>query len=225
VNTDELFSILRSHRERHPADGEAFDRVGALLGLPPLHSNGSAALDKALNLTASTPPPLSLPLRIKAAKASTLGWSADLYALSGARAVATLYSDATTATTSPAVSLVSVGTSGGQAAAFTYDLPQSVVYSRQGNPAWEKLERDTQTPIRSDDLYFGGSSTDWVNLGKAAIPQADEQQRLLGQLILNMNADRKPLPRFWYLPRDLKAVVVMTGDDHATGGTAGRLRT
>ncbi|TMA21128.1 MAG: hypothetical protein E6J62_05040 [Deltaproteobacteria bacterium] len=81
MNTDELFSILRSHRERHPADGEAFDRVGALLGLPPLHSNGSAALDKALNLTASTPPPLSLPLRIKAAKASTLGWSADLYAL------------------------------------------------------------------------------------------------------------------------------------------------
>lgn len=81
MNTDELFSILRSHRERHPADGEAFDRVGALLGLPPLYSNGSAALDKALNLTASTPPPLSLPLRIKAAKASTLGWSADLYAL------------------------------------------------------------------------------------------------------------------------------------------------
>jgi hypothetical protein len=81
VNTEELFSILRTHRERHPADGDAFDRVGALLGLPSLHSNGSAALDKALNLTASSPPPLSLPLRVKAAKASTLGWSADLYAL------------------------------------------------------------------------------------------------------------------------------------------------
>ena len=37
-----------------------------------------------------------------------------------------------------------------------------------------------------------------------------------------MNADRKPMPRFWYLPRLLKAAVVMTGDDHATGGTAGR---
>jgi hypothetical protein len=81
VNTDELFSILRSHREQNPADGDAFDRVGALLGLPPLQSKGSAALDKALNLTASSPPPLSLPLRIKAAKASNLGWSADLYAL------------------------------------------------------------------------------------------------------------------------------------------------
>ena len=31
-----------------------------------------------------------------------------------------------------------------------------------------------------------------------------------------------PLPRFWYLPRGDKAVVVMTGDDHGNGGTAGR---
>ncbi len=37
-----------------------------------------------------------------------------------------------------------------------------------------------------------------------------------------MTADRKPLPRFWYLPRALKAAVVMTGDDHGNGGTAGR---
>ncbi len=37
-----------------------------------------------------------------------------------------------------------------------------------------------------------------------------------------MNADRKPLPRFWYFPRGEKAVVVMTGDDHGNGGTAGR---
>ena len=31
-----------------------------------------------------------------------------------------------------------------------------------------------------------------------------------------------PLPRFWYFPRDEEAVIVMTGDDHASGGTAGR---
>ncbi len=37
-----------------------------------------------------------------------------------------------------------------------------------------------------------------------------------------MNVDRKPLPRFWYFPRGEKAVVVMTGDDHANNGTAGR---
>ncbi len=57
---------------------------------------------------------------------------------------------------------------------------------------------------------------------KVAIPQADEQQRLLANLIGDVTADRKPLPRFWYLPRDEKAAVVMTGDDHGNGGTAGR---
>ena len=57
---------------------------------------------------------------------------------------------------------------------------------------------------------------------KVAIPQADEQQRLLANLIGFMNADRKPLPKFWYLPRGYKAAIVMTGDDHGNNGTAGR---
>lgn len=152
--------------------------------------------------------------------------AADRYTLNGATAVATLYSNATTATSNPAVTLVSVGTAGGQAAAFTFDLGRSVVYSRQGNPAWNGQERDGFTPVRSDDLYFGAATadpqTDWVNLDKALIPQADEQQRLLANLMTSMNLDKKPLPRFWYFPRGFKAVVVMTGDDHANGGTAGR---
>ena len=63
---------------------------------------------------------------------------------------------------------------------------------------------------------------DWVDRDKIAIPQADEQQRLLANLIGKMNIDRAPLPRFWYFPRSEKAVVVMTGDDHASGGTAAR---
>ncbi len=43
-------------------------------------------------------------------------------------------------------------------------------------------------------------------------------------LITVMERDKMPLPRFWYLPRGEKAVVVMSGDDHSptrrTGGTA-----
>jgi hypothetical protein len=152
--------------------------------------------------------------------------TADRYALNGATAVATLYSNASTATTAPAVTMRSVGTNGGRAAAFTYDLARSVVYTRQGNPAWIGQERDGTTPIRSDDLFYGPASFDpqpnWVDLNKVAIPQADEQQRLLINLIGQLTADKKPLPRFWYLPRGLKAAVIMTGDDHATGGTAGR---
>jgi hypothetical protein len=135
---------------------------------------------------------------------------ADRYALNGATAVATLYSNATTATTNPAVTIRGVGSNNGQAAAFTYDLAKSIVYTRQGNPAWSGQERDGVTPIRSDDLFY----PDWINLSKVAIPQADEQQRLLANMIIHMNMAKKPLPRFWYFPRGLPAVVVMTGDNH-----------
>jgi hypothetical protein len=152
--------------------------------------------------------------------------AADRYTVGDATTVATLFSNATTATSNPAVTVRSVGTNGGHAAAFTFDLARSIVYTRQGNPAWAGQERDGITPIRSGDLYFGAQpgdvQPDWIDLAKVAIPQADEQQRLLAQLILHVNADRKPLPRFWYLPHMAKAAIVMTGDDHANGGTAGR---
>ena len=157
--------------------------------------------------------------------------SAQLSTLAGATSFATLYSTATTATANPAVTVRSVGANGGQAAAFMFDLATSIVYTRQGNPAWAGTERDGVTPRRSDDMFFGASASDpqadWVDRGKIAIPQADEQQRFLANLITDMNADRKPLPRFWYFPNAHRAVVVMTGDDHgylysAGGGTAER---
>jgi WD40 repeat protein len=152
--------------------------------------------------------------------------TADRYTLNGASSIATLYTNASTATSNPAVTLRKVGRNGGKAAAFTYDLARSVVYTRQGNPAWATQERDGFSPIRSDDLFFGSANEDiqpdWVNLNKVAIPQADEQQRLLANLIIKMNVNKKPLPHFWYFPHGKKAVVLMTGDDHATGGTAAR---
>jgi len=144
--------------------------------------------------------------------------SADLYSTNGASTIASLYSDAVTSTTYPAVTVNSFGA--GQAAAFTYDLARSVIYTRQGNPAWSGEARDGQSLIRSDDLFFGAASfdpqLDWVDLTKVSIPQADEQQRLLANLILQMNAAKKPLPRFWYFPSGFEAVVVMTGDDHGS---------
>ena len=152
--------------------------------------------------------------------------TADRYTLNGATSVATLYSNSTTATTNPAVTLRSVGANGGQAAAFTYDLARSVVLTHQGNPAWAGQDRDGVIPTRPNDLFFGAMAgnvqPDWLDTSKIAIPQADEQQRLLANMLTTMTRDRKPLPRFWYLPRGEKAVVVMTGDDHAEGGTAGR---
>lgn len=161
--------------------------------------------------------------------------TADRYTLSGGTSIATLYSNATNATAYPAVTWRNVGGNGGQAAMFAYDLATSVFLTRQGNPAWASQDRDGDGLARPDDLFFGATANgaygpptnDWVNLNKLAIPQADEQQRLLAKMIVEMANDRQPLPRFWYFPRGLKAAVVMTGDDHGDfyggfNGTKGR---
>ena len=153
--------------------------------------------------------------------------TADRYTLNGATALATLYSNATTATAHPAVTRRQAGA--GTAVAFAYDLARSIVYTRQGNPAWSGQERDGFSPIRGNDFFYGARAgdvqPDWVNLSKVAIPQADEQQRFLWNIVLDVNKTRKPLPRFWYFPRMLKAVVIMTGDDHANNGTEERFNT
>lgn len=151
---------------------------------------------------------------------------ADLYDLNGATSIATLYSTASTATAYPAITSNPVGANGGSAVAFLYDLSRSVVYTRQGNPAWAGDERDGVSPIRSDDIFYGNKSgdvqPDWIDFNKIAIPQADEQMHLLTNIILQNNLHRKPLPRFWFLPKGLKAAIVMTGDDHGNNGTTGR---
>ena len=135
-------------------------------------------------------------------------------ALAGTSTLATLYQDASTPTASPAVTRRDVGANGGSASAFTYDLARTIVLLRQGNPAWVNQNRDGEAgPNRSNDLFFGGTEPDWVDLDKVAIPQADEQQRLLANLLVDMTRDSQPLPRFWYLPRGEKAAIVLTGDE------------
>ena len=155
--------------------------------------------------------------------------TADLYTAAGATTVANLYSTSTSPTSYSAATTRSVGTSGGSASSFTYDLSRSVVLSRQGNPSWAGQDRDGTLPIRSDDLYFGAKTgdvqPDWVDFTTVIIPQADEQQRLLVNLIEHVNNERKPLPRFWYMPAGHKAAIIMTGDDHGNNGTAGRFDT
>ncbi len=160
---------------------------------------------------------------------------AELFSLNGATAIANLYSSSTQATPYPAVTKATAGS--GLAAAFAYDLARSVVYSRQGNPAWSGQNRgafidpNTGDPIDrilAVDLFYGAASfdpkPDWIDLSKVQIPQADEQQRLLVNLILSMQGSKKPLPRFWYLPSGFKAAVIMSGDDHNQGGTVGRFQ-
>jgi hypothetical protein len=141
---------------------------------------------------------------------------ADQYTLGSATLLASL------ATSSgpfalPAVTLNSVGSNGGQAGAWAFDLARSVVLTRQGNPAWAGTERDGVGPIRSDDQFYGAAAgdpqPDWVDPTRIAIPQADLQQRLFAKQIRAMLGH--PFPSFWYFPSFRKGVVVMTGDEHA----------
>jgi hypothetical protein len=153
----------------------------------------------------------------------------DAYLPTTAATLATLYSGPAQSTVFPAVTVRTVGSLGGQAAAFTYDLARSIVYTRQGNPSWAGQSRDGDAlgVIRSDNLFFGAKpgdvQPDWIDFTRVAIPQADEQQRLLANLIHVMASASRPLPRLWYFPRGVKAVVVMTGDDHGVGGTVARM--
>ena len=159
--------------------------------------------------------------------------SSDFYSLNGATSLATLYSAAATATIYSAITTKSVGSNGGQAIAFSFDLAKSIIYTRQGNPAWEGQNRDglggPGGQIRPNDLFFGNFASDpqpdWIDFNKVAIPQADEQQRLLANIIIQNNLHRKPLPRFWYLPSGHKAAVVLTSDGHANGGAFKRYST
>jgi len=69
-------------RLQFPADGDALDRVFSLLGLPPIASGGAAALLTAMSRSDEQKSPnLSLPLRVQAAKACSLGWSSELFTL------------------------------------------------------------------------------------------------------------------------------------------------
>jgi Bacterial Ig-like domain len=152
--------------------------------------------------------------------------SADANFQCAGASLATLYKDAKTATPYSAVCSVKFGR--GNVVVFGYDLARSVVYTRQGNPQWSGHERDGISPIRSDDLFFGAAASDprpdWVDPEKIVIPQADEQQRLLANILTLTNANKMPLPRFWYLPFGFKAAIVMTGDDHGLGRTVTRFK-
>ncbi len=132
--------------------------------------------------------------------------TADKYTLNGGEEIASLYSNDSISTGCPAIVKNVYGK--GSAIAFLYNLPQSIVYTRQGNPAFAGLEKDGINGLRGMDLFTDG----WVDTTKNKINQADEQMRILSYCIENMTADVKPLPRLWYFPDDLKCLVTLTND-------------
>jgi hypothetical protein len=144
--------------------------------------------------------------------------AADLYSQSGATTLATLYNSSTVSTASPAAAINSFGT--GKAILFSFDLTQSIVLMRQGNPAWAGYpnSHDGYNTMRASGMFMDKNSGQfWNDLGDSALndlPQADIQLRLFSNLVSVTNSIKRPLPRFWYYPNQNRAMLLMTGDDH-----------
>ncbi len=131
---------------------------------------------------------------------------ADQYDLEGAAAIATLYRDESRPVGRPAVSSFNFGK--GLAIAFTYNLPGSIVLTRQGDSRFAGLEEDGIKGIRAGDMFTHG----WINPSKNALNQADEQMRLLSRLIEEAASRNKPSPRLWYFPGLNRSLVLLTSD-------------
>ncbi len=146
---------------------------------------------------------------------------ADFYTMDeGTRQVAALYTDAKSRSDHPAVTLREVPGGSGRVAAFSYDLVRSILLTRQGNPTWAGHERDGSAPIRPNELFEGVKGKDFVDMAKVAIPQADEQQRLLANILMELTGTQNLQIRSWYFPRGAKAVLVLAADDHSPGDRA-----
>jgi hypothetical protein len=144
--------------------------------------------------------------------------AADLYSLNGATALAALYNNPTSPTASPAAALYSFGL--GKAILFSFDLTQSVVLMRQGNPAWAGYpnNHDGFNTLRASQMFMDTASAQfWNDLGDGTlndVPQADIQLRLFSNALVLSNAAKRPLPRLWYFPNQKRAMLLMTGDQH-----------
>jgi len=174
-------------------------RLAPLLGLERL---GGSTVEGYLQVDPSHPVGQGI-----ATRAMQFHGTADHYRLAGGQAVAWLASADDVPSDLPAVTLHTFGQ--GQASMWAFDLARSVAYTRQGNPAWANQERDGGDGIRAPDMF-----KDWIDLDRMLIPQADQQQRLLSNLLVALNQVARPLPRLWFFPGAAESVLIATGDSH-----------
>jgi hypothetical protein len=125
------------------------------------------------------------------------------FSLAGATSVAALYSTRSTASGYPAVVRY------GRTAAWSFDLARSTAYVRQGDPAFAGVERDGLPPLRTTDVFY-----QTIDLERLHVPHADVQMRLFSRVVVDLLADRQPVPRLWYFPGTARTMLIPTGDSH-----------
>jgi len=106
----------------------------------------------------------------------------------------------------PAVFIKRLGS--GLVAAWAYDLAMNIVLTRQGNPELA-IGADNFPLQRPTDLFYS-----WIDFNRMKYPQADEQQRLLANIVTWLCKDNLPLPRLWYFPGEARSLLVATSDSH-----------
>jgi hypothetical protein len=122
------------------------------------------------------------------------------------KVLATLYADPFGASGFPAV--VSKSSGKGQFIMFLYNLPQTVVYTHQGNPAFAGLEKDGIPGLRGMDLFADG----WVDTSQNTLNQADIQMTLFAHCLEGLSQNGRPLPRLWYFPGTSDCLVTLNND-------------
>jgi hypothetical protein len=132
--------------------------------------------------------------------------TSGLYNLTTGVRLAGLYDKEGKLTGNPA--LVSNSYGDGTAYTFSYNLPENVVFTRQGNPSSAGKEMDGINGLRAMDLFAGG----WVDTSANTINPADLQMSLLSHCIETGQPAGKPFPRMWYFPDELKCLVTLTND-------------
>ena len=136
---------------------------------------------------------------------------AGRYVAKSCKTIASFLSDSVAGDVIPSVVSNSFGN--GHTVAFLYNLPENIVYTRQGNPLFAGIEKDSIPGLRAMDLFTDG----WVDTTNNVINQADEQMVLLSHCIEKMSSFTKPLPRLWYFPDSLKCLVTLTNDGEYKG--------
>lgn len=144
---------------------------------------------------------------------------ADLYPpVSGTRILADLRETRNGEETGPAYLIAERGQ--GSVALFSFNLPHSVVLTRQGNPAWRDSKGDEWKGVRPNDLFYRLSGEMWIDPENAGIPQADLLQRFLADQLVSLSP--VPLPRTWYFPNmERVSFSVVADSDAATMSEVG----
>jgi len=181
-----------------------------LLGIFGIRPTGTTVRDGYIRIDTTTSPGAGL-----IGRTLQFHGPADIFIPDGSQQLATLFFNASESCGSPAVVINRLGK--GSAAAFCFNLPKSIVLTRQGNPDWAGEERDhIDGPTATDLFYPSDRDKQWNDPLKISLPQADEQMRLLTHIIEQFGQSAKPLPRFWYFPDSLKCVFMFTIDGEDT---------